>query len=326
MRVWTSIGAAALLVGSASCLTEVATPAAAPTAAYVAPREAPTPAPPMAGPKRPALTATPIDLASLPAMEVAPLESGAGFTLYTQDVDPKCPEGTRPRRYVGMGIREPLPPRTVLAIGDDRPPFALLDGKYDGATDALTKARLERGEAVWTSVVPVPRSDAIELTRYEGRFDDTRWRVNARAKSTVRPRAIVPGAVYAYRSGEALGIVAPPAVWTSWTEKKTPTSMRERFTLLEIPLRAGEGSSLTVAYERSLAAALHTKVATAEGPGALDLDAFEAVSVEVVWPTDGAPEATVYVGSAHAMVEQLMARPTAASYGVGHCVNLAIDF
>lgn len=280
----------------------------------------------MAGPKRPTLKATPIDLASLPEMQSVPVEPNAGFTLYTQDVDPKCPEDQRSRRYVGMGIREALPPRTVLEIGDERPPFGLLDGKYDGATEALTKARLERGKAVWTSVAPVPWSDAIDVTRYEGRFDDTRWHVNARAKFTVRPRAIVPGAIYAYRNGDALGIVAPPAVWVSWTEKRTPTSLRERFTLFEIPLRAGEGASLTVAYERALAAALHTKVTTAEGPGSLDVDAFEVVSVEVVWPSEGAPDATIYVGGAHAMLEELTSPPRLESFAESHCVSHAIDF
>lgn len=276
----------------------------------------------MAGPKRPPVKAIPVDLASLPEMEVAEVEPEAGFTLYTQDVDPNCPDGYKPRRYVGMGIREGLPPRTILQIGDAHPPFGALDGTYDGADDALTKARLERGAAVWTSVIP--KGDAITVTRYEGRFDDSRWKVVAKSKASVRPRAIVPGTIYGYRRGDVLGIVAPPTVWTSWSEKKTPASKRERFTLFEIPLRTGEGASLTLAYERKLAAALHTLVATAEGPEALDLDAYEVASIEIVSPSDGATELTVYVGSSNAHRDQLMGAPTFT--GEVHCTSTQIDF
>lgn len=315
---------AVLAAASASCLTEVTPPVVTPSTARLVDthREPPTPAPPMAGPKRPEVRATPVDLATLPEMQTAEVEPDAGFTLYTQDVDPVCPEGHRPRRYVGMGIRAGLPARTVLEIGDVRHPFGLLDGKYDGADELLTKARLGRGKAVWTSIVP--KGEAIDVTRYEGRFDDTRWHVVAKSKASVRPRAIVPGAIYAYRRGDALGIIAPPTVWTSWSEEKTPASTQERFTLFEIPLRAGQAASLTLVYEHALAAALHTIVATAKSVGSLELDAFKTVSVEVVWPTGGPPEVTVYSGSAHAQMEQIAALSFPAIET--HCVNLAIDF
>lgn len=315
---------AALLAAGASCLTEVAPPRPppAPTDAVDVRPEPPTEAPPMPGPKRPPVTATPVDLASLPTMQAVDVEAGAGFSLYTQDVDPSCGEDQRPHRFVGMGIHaEGFAPRTVLEIGDAHPPFAALDGKYETADDAITKARLERGKAVWTSVIP--KGDDITVTRYEGRFDDGRWKVTARSKWTVEPRAIVANAIYGYRRGDVLGIIAPPAVWTSWSEKKTPTSKRERFTLFEIPLRAGEGASLTLAYERKLAAALHTIVSNAEGPESLDLDAYEVASIEVVWPSDGA-ELTVYVGNANAHREQITNPPTFTSDG--HCTNMAIDF
>lgn len=318
------MGCAAVVAAGASCLTEVPPPPPspprdeAPAAAIVEPLSS---APPMPGPKRPPVTAIPIDVASLPMMEPTAVEPGAGFTLYTQDVDPICPDGQTPRRYVGMGLRGELPPRTVLDIGGAHPPFAALDGKFEGVDDAITKARVERGLAVWTSVVP--KDDAIDVTRYEGRFDDSRWRVVAKSKATVRPHPMVAGEVYGYRRGDMLGIIAPPTVWTSWSEKATPTSKRERFTLFEIPLHAGQGASLTLAYERKLALALHTTVATAEGPEALDLDAYEVVSIEVVWPSDGAAELTVYVGPANAHRDQLMGAPSFA--GEGHCVALNLD-
>ncbi|MFO0611948.1 MAG: hypothetical protein U0414_05145 [Polyangiaceae bacterium] len=321
------VGIAAMTLACAACLTEVPAPALAPAPpkgdeAIAEGRLLPlTQAPPMTGPRRAEVTAIPFDLASVPEMEPAEVEPSAGFTLYTQDVDPVCESPARGRKYVGMGIRGELQPRTVLQVGAAHPPFARLDGTWDGADDVLATARLNRGAAVWTEIVPVAHRDALDVARYEGGIDDSRWHAVARSKLVVRATALVPGAIYAYRRAGVLGVVAPPAVWTSWSEEYTPTSPRERFTLVEIPLRAGEGGSVTITYERALAAALHTIVATAEGRPVAAPDAFDIASVEVVWPAGGAPELTVYAGPAHGRLEDLV--PSGGARDTPHCFESA---
>lgn len=304
--------------------------------------EIPSASPGMGGPTRVNVAPIAVDLAALPRMTVAPLESNAGFSFYEQKVTPKCDPGTVAQAYPGWGVRPALPARSVLDVEGVRVAPAALDGTYDDLGGALTRGSAPRGAATWVSLALVASSDAIDVARYEASFTHTGWRAVATRKETVRPAEIVPRAVYAYRRcaakcdrplddparAEVVGLIGPRAVWTSASELTAVRPRSDSFTLAELTLVPGAATSFTIVYERLDVDELHDPSLTVEQARPRparrpwqeprSLDAIEAASIDIVWADE--PEMTVYTGLTFAHADQL--EPVGpVTFDEPHCVD-----
>lgn len=245
------------------------------------------------GPERASLTAAALDYAGVPLLGPAAkclwddrpepgVDPCASFTIATTVTAPTCEPPKTPR------------PQRTWVFGNTSSKTAILERSGDGA-----------GE--WTWITRPSGTDALFVARYTGELgrDDGGL---AKSRRKVAAKAIVPHQVYVFRTCESacdapladpqrverVTVIGPPSVWvgSSGEPSDAQLSKSHPFTMISASARAGEATSLTIAY---------TSLAGSRFQGAENVAGVatnvQTVTLEVVWDSASGPTATVYRGT-----------------------------
>jgi hypothetical protein len=159
------------------------------------------------------------------------------------------------------------------------------------------------GETEWYVVDDNATSaDTALVRRYQGRLVD--GMAVAQSAEVVRAVAVLPGKLYAFRRvvageetpREELGIVAPHALWTGASDPLTDPNdnvTSPAHVVRTAPMERGSSASLSVVLDE------------VSGSTAKPLMRRTVVDIDAVWPAEGEPMLTLFVGSASGTREDL---------------------
>jgi len=276
----------------------------------------------LTGPARASGEASEVDYASLPVMQEAtldPFEAEAQIHLGHTPRVATCPGRSTPMPYDSYG---PVgwPGSAIVQFGDKLmlPILAQAgDGVLLDVADEVHDAPLLTD---WLILGERPKkADSVRISSFEGTFDpstiteppnEARAIVRAVKKAQVTARALVPGLVYAFRRcvagcganaldserREVVEMIGPPSVWegTSGRQERVGSVGYERdleFSDVSAAIAPGSSASVVIVATADAVAKFERPQPTSTDTG------LRSITLDVVWPAKGAPEATLFMGT-----------------------------